>query len=83
MLLFIAGMVMVVTLWFSSKAKKVTKTEIDLARQQDTKERFSPNFLSRGLVRLLSSWFPTLLSKILPQKLLNDIIETPIPKTCD
>ena len=50
-LLFLAGMVMVVTLWFSSKAKKVTKTEIDLARQQDTKERFNPNFLSRGLVR--------------------------------
>ena len=50
-LLFVAGMVMVVTLWFSSKAKKVTKTEIDLARQQDTKERFNPNFLSRGLVR--------------------------------
>ena len=50
-LLFVAGMVMVVTLWFSSKAKKVTKTEIDLERQQDTKERFNPNFLSRGLVR--------------------------------
>ena len=50
-LLFLAGMVMVVTLWISSKAKKVTKTEIDLARQQDTKERFNPNFLSRGIVR--------------------------------
>ena len=47
-LLFVAGMVMVVTLWFSSKAKKVTKIEIYLARQQDTKERFNPNFLYRG-----------------------------------
>ena len=46
LLLFIAGMVMVITLWVSSKAKKVTKTEIDLARQRDTKERFEPNFLS-------------------------------------
>ena len=44
-------MVMVVTLWISSKAKKVTKTEIiDLARQRDTKERFQPNFISRGMV---------------------------------
>ena len=51
LLLFLAGMVMVVTLWISSKAKKVTKTEIDLARQRDTKERFQPNFISRGLVR--------------------------------
>jgi phosphate/sulfate permease len=48
LLLFLAGMVMVITLWVSSKAKKVTKTEIDLARQRDTKERFEPNFLSRG-----------------------------------
>ena len=50
-LLFLAGMVMVVTLWISSKAKKVTKTEIDLARQQDTKkERFSPNFYQEVLL---------------------------------
>ncbi len=51
LLLFIAGMVMVVTLWFSSKAKDVLKTSIDLSSQSDTKERFQPNFLSRGLVR--------------------------------
>ncbi|MDA9593589.1 inorganic phosphate transporter [Flavobacteriaceae bacterium] len=65
-LLFIAGMVMVVTLWISSKAKKVTKTEIDLTRQQDTKERFEPNFLSRGLVRL-SINLSNITSKLLPQ----------------
>jgi phosphate/sulfate permease len=52
LLLFIAGMVMVVTLWFSSKAKNVVKTSLDLSSQEDTKERFQPNFLSRGLVRL-------------------------------
>ena len=78
-LLFLAGMVMVVTLWISSKAKKVTKTEIDLARQQDTKERFSPNFLSRGIVRgsvNLSNVF----SKIVPsniQKHINTQFEKP------
>ena len=77
-LLFIAGMVMVVTLWISSKAKKVTKTEIDLARQQDTKERFKPNFLSRGLVRLSVS-FSNITSKLLPQSS-KDIIESRFEK---
>ena len=72
-LLFIAGMVMVLTLWISSKAKKVTKTEIDLARQQDTKERFKPNFISRGLVRL-SINLSNITSRLLPQSS-KDIIE--------
>jgi phosphate/sulfate permease len=77
-LLFLAGMVMVVTLWISSKAKKVTKTEIDLARQQDTKERFKPNFLSRGLVRLSVS-FSNITSKLLSQGS-KDIIESRFEK---
>ncbi len=50
-LLFISGMVMVVTLWFSKKARYVADTEVNLSRQTDTKERFEPNFLSRNLVR--------------------------------
>lgn len=50
-LLFGAGMVMVLTLWFSTKAKNVVKTSLDLASQSETKERFQPNFLSRGFVR--------------------------------
>ncbi len=52
LLLFLAGMIMVATLWFSSKAKAVVKTSIDLSRQGETKERFQPNWLSRGFVRL-------------------------------
>jgi phosphate/sulfate permease len=72
LLLFLAGMVMVVTLWISSKAKKVTKTEIDLARQQDTKERFNPNFLSRGLVRA-SMNLSNVFSKIVPNNLQKHI----------
>ena len=50
-LLFGAGMVMVVTLWFSTKAKDVVKTSLDLSSQGETKERFQPNTLSRGFVR--------------------------------
>ena len=80
LLLFLAGMVMVITLWVSSKAKKVTKTEIDLARQRDTKERFEPNFLSRGLVRF-SMNLSKYASAIVPSKLrdkINSQFEVPV-----
>ena len=49
--LFIAGGIMVVTLWLSSKARYVTQTEINLAREGEAKERFTPNGLSRNLVK--------------------------------
>lgn len=52
LLLFAAGMIMVLTLVFSKKAKGVLKTSIDLSSQDSVKERFQPNFLSRGIVRL-------------------------------
>ncbi len=52
LLLVVAGLIMVVTLWFSSKAQAVVKTSIDLSSQSDIKERFEPNWLSRGFVRL-------------------------------
>ena len=46
LLLFIAGGIMVVTLWFSKKAKSVAETEIGLSRQNDTHEKFNPNIAS-------------------------------------
>lgn len=52
LLLLAAGLIMVLTLWFSSKAKAVVKTSVDLSRQDDIKERFEPNFLSRSIVRM-------------------------------
>ncbi|ALJ05344.1 phosphate:sodium symporter [Pseudalgibacter alginicilyticus] len=52
LLLVLAGIIMVVTLWFSSKAQTVVKTSLDLSSQEATKERFQPNFLSRGFVRI-------------------------------
>ena len=41
--LFASGTIMIVTLWFSSKAKKVVKTSLDLSNQYGTRERFKPN----------------------------------------
>ncbi|WP_029037610.1 inorganic phosphate transporter [Salinimicrobium xinjiangense] len=50
-LLLGAGAVMVITLWFSSKARNVVKTGVNLSRQGEVSERFDPNFISRGIVR--------------------------------
>lgn len=50
-LLLASGIIMVVTLWFSSKAKNVVKTSVDLSRQDEGDERFQPNFLSRQIVK--------------------------------
>jgi phosphate/sulfate permease len=55
LLLLFAGLIMVVTLWFSSKAKDVVKTSVDLSRQDNVKERFQPNYLSRSFVRFTIS----------------------------
>ena len=51
LLLLVSGVVMVLTLWFSSKAKNVVKTSVDLSRQDEGDERFQPNFLSRQIVK--------------------------------
>lgn len=50
-MLLIAGGIMVITLWFSKKARSVTETEVNLGRQSEGLERFSSNILSRGIVR--------------------------------
>lgn len=50
-MLLAAGMVMVVTLFLSKKARTVSQTEINLARQGDGNERFSSSAISRSVVR--------------------------------
>ena len=53
--LLLSGVVMILTLIFSSKAKKVVKTSLDLSSQYETRERFKANALSRILVRVFIS----------------------------
>ena len=48
--LFISGLIMVITLWFSSKAKNVVKTSLDLSNQNEIDEKFQSNFIGRLLV---------------------------------
>jgi len=72
LLLFIAGAIMVLTLWFSKKAKTVAETEISLSRQGETHEKFEPNRLSRSIVKgttQLSNYF----SVIVPSSIQNKI----------
>ncbi|WP_333696691.1 inorganic phosphate transporter [Flavobacterium sp.] len=49
--LALAGVVMVITLWFSKKARSVIETGVNLSRQGDGVEKFAPNTLSRFIVR--------------------------------
>ena len=51
LLLLFSGVVMVLTLWFSSKARSVVKTSVDLSRQDEGEERFEPTYLSRRIVK--------------------------------
>ncbi len=49
--LLAAGVIMVLALFFSKKARSVTKTEVDLARQSEGTERFPSSLFARTLVR--------------------------------
>ena len=72
-LLVIAGVVMVLTLWFSKKAQRVVKTELDLSNQGEVSERFNANFLSRFIVRVASN-LSNLFNRVLPTSV-NSVIE--------
>ena len=50
-ILLIAGIIMVVSLWTSKKARSVLETSVDLSRQGEGAERFNSSVLSRNLVR--------------------------------
>ncbi|MDF0714610.1 inorganic phosphate transporter [Muricauda sp. 334s03] len=64
-LLLISGLIMIVTLWLSTKARYVTETEINLAREGDGEERFQPNYLSRQIVKFSITAFDNI-SNVFP-----------------
>jgi phosphate/sulfate permease len=65
--LLIAGVLMVVALYVSKKSKTVTKTAVSLGSQEEEVERFQSFALSRGLVRLVVTFFD-IVQKIIPEK---------------
>jgi phosphate/sulfate permease/uncharacterized coiled-coil protein SlyX len=71
-LLVTAGAIMVVTLWFSSKAQYVVQTGVNLGRQGEGQERFQPNALSRTVVRysvFVGQTFSQVLSEPVQEKI--------------
>jgi len=72
-MLLIAGIIMVVIIWVSKKARTVTRTEIGLGRQdEEGEERFESSALSRILVRMSISMTETF-NKITPSSVRNQI----------
>jgi len=69
-LLLIAGLIMGLTLWYSRKAKTVSRTEINLGRQEEGIERFGSSPLSRSVVRLSAS-ISDGIRRIIPNKVIS------------
>ncbi len=70
--LLAAGLVMVATLFLSKKARTVSQTEINLARQGSGSERFSSSRLSRSVVRNTVGFSKTI-NRIIPQSVTSFI----------
>ncbi|MFW5725944.1 MAG: inorganic phosphate transporter, partial [Bacteroidota bacterium] len=71
-LLLIAGIIMIITLWLSKKARSVVETEVSLARQGRGSERFGSSVISRSIVRG-SMGFSRTFSSIIPQSVRQKI----------
>ena len=74
-MLLLAGLVMVIALYKSKKARSVTATEINLSRQDEGYERFESSMLARNLVRgtmnlsaAVSKIFPTGVLRFIDRK---------------
>jgi phosphate/sulfate permease len=73
--LLIAGLVMVLTLWLSKKAKKVTETSINLSRQsEDGVEQFDSSYVGRVVVRM-SIAFASYVDNFVPDKVKSFVNE--------
>jgi len=68
--LILAGLVMVVTLYFNKKARKVIQTSIDLSRQDEGTERFGSTLFSKMVVRSAINANKAI-SKVLPNSFNN------------
>ena len=67
-----AGLVMIVTLFFSRSAMKVAATQLNLSSQHDEDERFGSSAASRSLVRMALA-ANNMYKSLLPKKLIDKI----------
>ncbi len=70
--LIISGIIMIITLWTSKKARSVTDTSVNLSRQNSGYERFGSSQVSRAIVRWAIST-GSILNKIIPNKITEKI----------
>ncbi|MCU4177600.1 inorganic phosphate transporter [Carboxylicivirga sp. N1Y90] len=66
----LSGVIMILTLFYSKKARGVTETEVYLGRQSVGYERFEPSYLSRIIVRNFLQVHNTVIS-ILPSRMVK------------
>ncbi len=69
-ILILAGVIMIISLFTSKKIGSVTKTEVNLARQDEGQERFGSSLISRQLVTGAINMNKKL-EAIMPRKLTN------------
>jgi phosphate/sulfate permease len=72
MFLLIAGLIMVITLWVSRKARSVIKTQLKLSDQDKVNERFGSTLLARVLVRQ-SMQFGKFIKGVIPKAVLKTL----------
>ena len=70
--LLAAGIIMIFALIFSKKARSVTQTEVDLARQDEGYERFSSSLFAQTLVRK-SMDISKAINRVMPERLIKSI----------
>jgi phosphate/sulfate permease len=68
--LLLAGVIMIITLLTSKKAKAVTETEVNLGRQVEGAERFGSSALARTIVRS-SVRLNKKVTRLMPEKLIT------------
>lgn len=71
-MLVIAGLVMILTLILSRKARSVVATTVDLSRQSEGEERFGSSLFSRSMVRSTIS-INNGIKKVLPESVVRGI----------
>ena len=78
-MLLVAGLIMVFTLFFSKKSRHVTQTEISLANQGESDEKYSATRFSRAAVRFagdISKFF----TRVTPEKF-QEVVERRFDKS--
>lgn len=78
-MLIVSGLVMVLTLRFSKKARSVTETEVNLGRQEEGYERFGSNLFARVLVQSVVNTHARI-SEVIPDRINNAISSRFAPK---